>query len=84
MKGTWALCRHPNYFGETVFWWGTYFFSCAVQNYWAIYSPLIMTLLIIFVSGVSLLDDDFLKSEKYGEEYQYYVKNTSKFIPFIW
>ena len=83
-SGAWSLCRHPNYFGETVFWWGTYFFNCAVTQYWAIYSPVVMTLLIVFVSGVSLLEDGMRKTEKYGEEYTIYVAKTAKFIPFIW
>lgn len=82
--GVWSLCRHPNYFGETLFWWGTYFFSCAVQQYWAIYSPVIMTLLIIYVSGVGLLEDGMTKNDKYGDEYLEYIKSTKKFIPFIW
>ena len=43
--GVWSHCRHPNYWGETVFWWGTYLFSCAVGQYWAIYSPVILIIL---------------------------------------
>ena len=81
--GTWSLCRHPNYFGETLFWWGTYFWSCAVGQYWAIYGPVVMTLLIVFVSGVAILEDGRRK-EKYGEAYEEYVSKTKKFIPFIW
>lgn len=83
VTGVWALCKHPNYFGETVFWWGTYLFSCAVGQYWAIYSPVLMTLLIIFVSGVAILENPARK-EKYGEEYREYFEKTAKFIPFLW
>lgn len=81
--GAWALCKHPNYFGETVFWWGTYLFSCAVGQYWAIYSPVLITLLIIFVSGVAILEDPERK-QRYGEENREYFEKTAKFIPFIW
>lgn len=81
--GLWSLCKHPNYFGETLFWWGTYLFSCSVGQYWAIYSPVIITLLIVFVSGVYMLEDP-KRVEKYGEEYREYLTKTAKFIPFIW
>lgn len=82
--GLWSLSRHPNYFGETLFWWGSYLFSCASQQYWAIYSPVIMTLLIVFVSGVAMLENDQKRKEKYGEEFREYFEKTAKFIPFIW
>ena len=82
--GLWSLSRHPNYFGETLFWWGSYLFSCASQQYWAIYSPVIMTLLIVFVSGVAMLENDEKRKERYGEDYKEYFEKTAKFIPFIW
>ena len=55
--GLWAQCRHPNYFGDSVFWWGIYFLS--IQDQWAllyIFSPMLMTYLLLKVSGVRLLE----------------------------
>lgn len=83
--GLWSITRHPNYFGETLFWWGTYMFNIAVGQYWAIYSAVVMTLLIIFVSGVANQESNTKeKLAKYGDEYLEYKKNTAKFIPWIW
>lgn len=85
MSGTYALCQHPNYFGECVFWWGTYFFSCAVKQYWAVWPPIIMTLLIVFVSGIAKQKEMYNKDpDRYGEQYKIYLEKTAKFIPCIW
>lgn len=81
--GLWSLCRHPNYFGETLFWWGGYIYVCSVGLYWTIYCPIIMTLLIIFVSGVAMLENDESRKQKYQDQIDYFNK-TAKFIPFIW
>jgi steroid 5-alpha reductase family enzyme len=51
-QGLWALCRHPNYLGEVLFWWGLYLFGVAAQPAWAwsVVGPLSITLLFVFVS----------------------------------
>jgi len=76
--GLWKYTRHPNYFGEAIMWWGIYIISISVTNGWTgIYSPLIITLLLLFVSGVPLLE----KKYKNHPEWPEYAKQTSKFIP---
>ena len=58
--GLWRYTRHPNYFGEAVVWWGIYFIACSVKvGYATIYSALIITLLLRFVSGVPLLEEKY-------------------------
>jgi steroid 5-alpha reductase family enzyme len=51
-KGLWAYCRHPNYLGEVLLWWGFYLFGLAAEPAWAWsgVGPLAITLLFVFVS----------------------------------
>jgi len=76
--GLWHYSRHPNYFGECCVWWGFYLFALAGDAWWAIISPILMTLLLLKVSGVSLLEKDI--SER-RPAYVEYIKNTNSFIP---
>lgn len=76
--GLWQFSRHPNYFGECCIWWGFYLFALAGGAWWAIISPILMTLLLLKVSGVSLLEKDI--SER-RPAYVEYIKNTNSFIP---
>ena len=76
-SGVWSLCRHPNYFGETLIWWGLFFF--AVPSIWTIISPLLMTFLLLKVSGVTMLEKVLKKK---GEAFDLYVKTTPSFLPF--
>lgn len=79
--GLWRYSRHPNYFGDATLWWGIYLLACAVPGgYWTIASPLVMTLLLLKVSGVALLERG-LASSKPG--YAAYSARTSAFIPWF-
>ena len=76
--GLWKYTRHPNYFGEATMWWGIFIISLSVPNGWiGFYSPLIITLLLLFVSGVPLLERKYKKHPEWAE----YERTTSKFIP---
>jgi steroid 5-alpha reductase family enzyme len=78
--GLWRYTRHPNYFGEATMWWGIFIISLSTPNGWmGIYSPIIITLLLLFVSGVPLLE----KKYKNHPEWAMYAKQTSKFIPML-
>jgi len=76
-----GLCRysrHPNYFGECCAWWGFGFLGVAAGAWWSLASPLLMTLLLLKVSGVTLLESDI------GERrpaYARYVRETRAFFP---
>lgn len=77
-SGLWKYTRHPNYFGEATMWWGIFVISLSVRyGYIAIISPITITLLLLFVSGVPLLEERY----EGNEEYQEYAKVTSKFFP---
>tara|TARA_B100001741_G_C16471371_1_gene560201 strand:+ start:52 stop:825 length:774 start_codon:yes stop_codon:yes gene_type:complete len=77
-KGLWQYSRHPNYFGDSMFWWGIFLFSYGyTSNLMMAISPIIMTYFLIKISGVSLLERQ-LKHKKEG--YEEYINNTSSFI----
>ena len=54
--GVWRYSRHPNYFGDAAQWWGFYLIALAAGGWWTIFSPILMTLFLIKVSGVALLE----------------------------
>ncbi len=78
--GLWSLTRHPNYFGDAAQWWGYYLIALAAGGWWTIFSPLIMTGLLVKVSGVALLEKS-LAQTKPG--YEAYIKRTSAFVPWF-
>lgn len=76
--GFWRYTRHPNYFGDAVQWWGFYLFALSAGGWWTIISPLVMTLLLWRVSGVTLLEKSLIDTKP---GYQEYIRTTSSFIP---
>ncbi|MBT8253386.1 MAG: DUF1295 domain-containing protein [Flavobacteriaceae bacterium] len=79
-KGLWKYTRHPNYFGDAAVWWSYGIFCAASGIYWPIVGSLLMTFLIVKVSGVSLLEVS-LKNHK--PKYQDYIRKTSAFLPWF-
>jgi steroid 5-alpha reductase family enzyme len=76
--GLWKYTRHPNYFGEVTQWWGIFLFALAATgNTLIIIGPITITLLILFVSGVPMLE----KKYEGREDFEAYKKKTSAFIP---
>lgn len=76
--GLWRYTRHPNYFGEACIWWAYYLFALAAGAWWTIIGPLLMTYLLLRVSGVSLLERDIgERRPAYGD----YVRRTNAFFP---
>jgi len=77
-RGLWRYTRHPNYFGECLVWWGFYLFALATGAWWAILSPLLMTFLLLRVSGVALLEKDITERRP---GYRDYIESTNAFVP---
>jgi steroid 5-alpha reductase family enzyme len=77
-RGLWRYTRHPNYFGEFCMWWGLYLVSVAAGAWWTLFSPLLVSVLLLRVSGVTLLEKDI------GERrpgYREYIARTNAFFP---
>lgn len=77
-SGLWRYTRHPNYFGECCVWWGFFLIALSAGGWWSIVGPVLMTVLLLKVSGVALLEKDL--SER-RPDYAQYVKNTNAFFP---
>ncbi len=76
--GLWKYTRHPNYFGNACMWWGIWLTACAAPWGWTtLFSPVIMTFLLVRISGKDLLERQLNKRKAYQD----YVKRTSGFIP---
>ena len=79
--GVWRYTRHPNYFGDATQWWGFYLVAAAASGgFWTIFSPIVMTTLLLRVSGVTLLEKS-LKDAKPG--YREYIETTRAFVPWF-
>ncbi len=78
--GLWKYTRHPNYFGESLMWWGLFLivFIGDTQIY-LILSPIVITILLRFVSGVPLLEKRMSKKPGWDE----YASKTNAFFPTV-
>jgi len=78
-RGVWHFTRHPNYFGDAAQWWGYFLMATATGGWWTIFSPIMMTTLLMRVSGVPLLE----KTLETRPGYKEYIEKTSSFIPWF-
>jgi steroid 5-alpha reductase family enzyme len=79
-SGLWAVSRHPNYFGEALLWWGLASYALAVDGGWiTLISPVVITLLLRYVSGVPMLEKKFASHPGWEE----YCRNTAPFVPYV-
>ena len=77
-RGLWRYSRHPNYFGDFCFWWGIGLVGLAVAPWWVLAGPLLMTIFLLRVSGVTLLEATITERRP---DYARYVQRTSAFFP---
>ncbi|XP_059641837.1 uncharacterized protein LOC132283828 isoform X3 [Cornus florida] len=81
--GLWKYSRHPNYFGEIFLWWGVFVASTPVlegAEWLVIFGPLFLTLLLLFVSGIPMLEVSADKKFGNVDGYRLYKRNTSPLI----
>ncbi len=78
-QGVWRYTRHPNYFGDATQWWGYFLLAVSAGGWWTIFSPILMTLFLLRVSGVVLLEKTLESRPGYKE----YIATTSAFIPWF-
>jgi steroid 5-alpha reductase family enzyme len=76
--GFWRFTRHPNYFGDFCVWWGFYLIAASAGAWWSILGPLLMSVLLLRVSGVTLLEKDIGERRP---QYAEYVRRTNAFFP---
>ena len=74
----WRWSRHPNYFGDAVVWWGLGIVGVASGALYSALGPLLMTFLLLKVSGVSLLEKTIVERRP---GYAEYIARTSAFFP---
>ncbi len=80
-RGLWAATRHPNYFGESLMWWGLFVIVLPTPHgLWTVISPVTITFLLLRVSGVTLLEKSI---EETRPAYRAYQERTSAFIPWF-
>lgn len=77
-RGLWRYTRHPNYFGDFCVWWGIYLVAAAGGAWWAVFSPLLMSALLMRYSGAGLLEKTITRRRP---EYEEYARKTNAFFP---
>jgi steroid 5-alpha reductase family enzyme len=77
-RGFWRLTRHPNYFGEFCIWWAFYLLALSAGAWWSLPGPLLMSVLLLRVSGVTLLEQDIGERRP---QYADYIRRTNAFFP---
>jgi steroid 5-alpha reductase family enzyme len=78
-RGLWRYTRHPNYFGDFCVWWGLWLVALTADGtWWTAVGPIVMSVLLIRVSGAALLESDIGDRRP---EYAGYIKRTSAFFP---
>ncbi len=79
-KGLWRITRHPNYFGNALMWWGLWLIACQTPWGWlTIISPLLMTYILVRVTGVPILEHILTQRPEYAA----YMERTPVFVPFV-
>jgi steroid 5-alpha reductase family enzyme len=77
-RGFWRYTRHPNYFGDFSVWWGLYLIAAGAGAWWSIIGPIGMSVLLMRVSGVTLLEKDIGERRP---QYADYIRRTNAFFP---
>ncbi|KAG0488560.1 hypothetical protein HPP92_007371 [Vanilla planifolia] len=80
-KGLWQYSRHPNYFGEQLWWWGLYIYASNLGGGWMFIGPFMNSLCLVYVTV--LVERRMLKREDRVEAYKQYQKKTSMWIPWF-
>lgn len=80
-KGLWAFSRHPNYFGEILVWWGVFMITLSQPaNLWTVISPVLITLVVLKMTGVPLTEKHISQKRS---DYECYRKKTNAVVPWF-
>ncbi len=81
-RGLWRYSRHPNYFFQSLLWWGLFLMALPAPNgFWALLAPLAMLHFLLHVTGIPLTEK--LSVQKRGDAYRVYQRRTSAFVPWF-
>jgi steroid 5-alpha reductase family enzyme len=80
-RGLWRHTRHPNYFGDALVWWGLFVIALATGAWWTIAGPLLMTVILVKISGVAVTDQAMAAAPDKRDGYDDYVRRTNAFVP---
>lgn len=80
-RGLWQYSRHPNYFGEQLWWWGLVIFAWNLGHGWTFVGALINSMCLAYVTV--LVEQRMLKQEYRAEAYKLYQKTTSACVPWF-
>ncbi|MFM7120618.1 MAG: DUF1295 domain-containing protein [Gammaproteobacteria bacterium] len=75
--GLWSLCRHPNYFGDALQWWGLGLLTLGASTWWSLIGPLAMTAVFLYISN-DVLERGMRKRHA---DYERYIAETPTFFP---
>jgi len=78
--GLWGYSRHPNYFGEALLWWGFFVYTFSTTTPYTLVSPILMTWLLRYFTGIAPLEEDMLARKK---GYRAYMDRVPVFCPWL-
>ena len=79
-EGVWRYTRHPNYFGESCIWFAYGLIAIGAGIWWVIISPVLMSYLLVKITGAALLENDIADRRP---DYKTYIESTNRFIPWF-
>jgi steroid 5-alpha reductase family enzyme len=80
-QGLWTYSRHPNYFGESLMWWGIFLIALATPaGWWTLVSPVIITIVLLKMTGVALMEKAIVHTRP---GYREYIARTNAFFPWF-
>jgi steroid 5-alpha reductase family enzyme len=80
-RGLWAYSRHPNYFGESLMWWGIFLITLSTAaGWWTVVSPVIITIVLLKMTGVTLMEKSIVHTRP---GYRAYIEKTNAFLPWF-
>jgi steroid 5-alpha reductase family enzyme len=77
-EGLWRYTRHPNYFGEVCMWWAYYLFAVSAGAWWTVVGPLLLTFMLLKVSGIALVEESIRDRRP---AYAAYATRTNALFP---
>ncbi len=84
--GLWKRSRHPNYFGEMLMWWGMFVYAVPLLqglSWGVVAGPVLITYLLLYVSGIPILEKRYDEKYKGNKKYLAYKRSTNLLIPWV-